>query len=228
MDFLALVLLQLSPINTHRPTQGLNAAIVEKNALQVESGFQSMLQRMLPHTPEAVLQLRLGVLSNWEALLSGGLSFLPLKQSPFFLAFKGRIFHHQCCTFSIIGGMYIPFGVQAWIISDWELAPGGSLSLNFVAGTFQEGSQLLVAAFYTQSFGRAWLIWVESFTYIPESPGAIKNRYGGGTGIQYRWGAFQQAAIDLAWNYALEGRHQLLIGLSYKLSTLRKERESKA
>jgi len=216
----AILWLQISPISTHRPTQGINAFIVEPQALQIESGYQPFWVPRKSPTQETVLQVRKGMLRKWEGILTAGIDWAGFSVMPLSFAIKGYLLSQDCFTLCGAGWGYLPVaehpaGGQLWLIGDWMPLRKGTLTINLVGGYFVSGAQGLLTAFYTHSINERLSIWGEAFMYVPEAPGATRSRYGGGIGGQVLLEAAQRTAFDLAMNVSTHGI-QMLFGISRK------------
>ncbi|MCS6894569.1 MAG: hypothetical protein NZZ60_00260 [Bacteroidia bacterium] len=219
---------QIAPISTHRPTQGINAVIVDRSCLQIEAGYQPILSRG-EYSQEAVLQLRYGLFPKGEILVTSGISSQPLRALPVSFAVKRELYSRSKFTLAAAGWAYLPIaqnpsGGQVWFISDLNLWKGGVLTANIVGGYFHSGGQLILPIFLTQSFLSRWSAWVEGFMYVPASViQAGSGRYGAGAGIQLLLGAYRLLAVDVALNWDSHGAVQTMIGLSHKASLRKRE-----
>lgn len=222
-----MVWLQLGPIITHRPTQGISGSIVERGALQVESGYQPLFQRSAAPLPELMAQVRVGLGRQNEGFLTHALTWPPARVSLHALAFKQRLYSGSLLTLTAALWGYAPLsryaaGLQLWLLADLTLSPRGTLTLNAIGGYFGQ-PQVVLAGFYTHSFTNRLFSWVEGFAYLPESGGTSRTRAGGGLGLQYISGKAQRTAVDLALNAAYlpnerTSQLQVLFGLSRKFA----------
>ncbi|MEN2991937.1 MAG: hypothetical protein ABDH91_00080 [Bacteroidia bacterium] len=225
--FLGLIWLQVGPIITHRPTQGISGSIVERGALQVESGYQPLFQRGATPLPELIAQVRVGLGRRSEGFLTHALTWPPARFSLQALAFKQRLYSSAFLTLTAALWGYAPLssyaaGLQLWLLADLTPSPRGTLTLNAIGGYFGQ-PQVVLAGFYTHSFTDRLFGWVEGFAYLPESGGTQRRRSGGGLGFQYILGKAQRTAIDLAFNAAYlpnerASQLQVLFGLSRKFA----------
>ncbi|MCS7152525.1 MAG: hypothetical protein N2253_00365 [Bacteroidia bacterium] len=222
--FLIVFWLQLWPINTHRPTQGINAMVVEKSALQIESGYQPFSIPAVSFMHEGILQGRYGIGAFWELFWTASGLLPSPKGASLSVALKRNFYRSAKLSLAIAGWGYLPMlgqslGGQIWSLTDVTLSPNGTLSINFVGGYFETGAQGFLTAFYTHTWEGKTSAWGELFAYIPSSPGEAKNRYGFGAGVQRLLGKRRLTAVDIAANCSLDRRIQLMIGLSRKMQT---------
>ncbi|MEN3040459.1 MAG: hypothetical protein ABDH66_02835 [Bacteroidia bacterium] len=220
--------LQLLPIGTHRPTQGISAAVVEKASLQVESGWQPFYHDGF-RSGEFVLQVRYGIGTGGELLATGGVGYFPWRVTPLSVAIKKALYTDPAFSSAVALWGYPPLsqhpmGGQVWLVGDLPLWKGAVLTGNFIGGYFQSGGQIVLPFFLTQSLLKRWSTWVEGFIYLPARPIRMRgNKYGAGAGFQVVLGNMRLSAADVAFNCDSEGTIQLMIGLSAKRVLHRKD-----
>ncbi|MCX7979979.1 MAG: hypothetical protein N3A68_02895 [Bacteroidia bacterium] len=212
----------LTPIATHRPTQGIGPVVVEAGALQVESGFQPIWTSHF--APEMVVQARLGLTPQWEAF--GTLGFSPALTT-LALSVKHLSYHTEKLFLGWAAWGYLPLqgvagGGQLWLLGEYSITRRGILTLNLVGSYFSAYRQVFSTVFYTHAVGKRASVWGEVFLYAPASVEVRQPRYGWGAGGQLRLGPTQRTAIDLAFNHNSPFAFQLLIGLSRKMPFLRR------
>jgi len=199
----------LTPISTHRPTQGISTNLVEPGALQIESGLEP---RLLPaFQPEMVLQPRLGLTERLELFTTARFQASTKNLSVLALSPKVRLFQQKRWQLALAGWGHIlsPKG-EISALADFFLFSQGVLTVN---ASFSTGFRQLPAyfgtAFYTQGIGERFFSWIEVFACWP-------LEYGVGTGLQYLPDRGRLMALDVALTWRGGNALQLLIGLSRK------------
>jgi len=200
---------ELTPISTHRPTQGINSNLVEPAAIQIESGLEP---RVTPtFEPELVLQPRFGLTQSLEVFAT--IRFLARAKNLSSLSFspKVKLFQRKRWQLALAGSGHLttPRG-EISALADFFISPKGVLTLNASFSTgFRRAPGYFSTIFYTQSIGTRFFAWVEAFAWWP-------LEYGAGSGLQYLFGKKQISAMDIAFNWQTGGTLQILIGLSRK------------
>ncbi len=203
----------LTPISTHRPTQGINTNLVEPAALQIESGLEP---RLLPaFQPEIVLQPRLGLTKRLELFATARFQTPTRSLNVLALSPKVRLFQQKRwqLALAVWGHILSPNG-EISALADFFLFSQGVLTLNASFSTgFRQIPGYFGTAFYTQGIGARFFSWIEVFAYWP-------LEYGVGTGLQYLPARHRLMAMDVALTWRGGNALQLLIGLSRKGSIL--------
>jgi len=208
----------LTPIATHRPTQGIGPGVVEPGAIQIVSGYHPTWAK--GYAPEAVVQTRVGLDLRWE--LFGTLAFsnnslttlaLSVKQ----LAYRTHALFLGWAAWGYIPAAGTPAGGQLWLLGDYLVGRRGTLTISLVGGYFSSYKQAFGTVFYTHAVGKRASVWSEVFLYAPASAEVKQTRYGWGAGGQLRLGPAQRTAIDLAFNHTSPFAFQILIGFSRKM-----------
>lgn len=216
----------LTPINTHRPTQGINTSLVEPGALQVESGFELYMNP--PFKPKFVLQPRLGLNKRMELFWTG-----QVEKSTFYwrwrvLSFspKVQVVKHKTWQMTLVGWGYLPVeGSKArgelGCLTDFFIGKQGVLTLHVSGQAGPDQSPgYFTTVFYTQGIGTRFSTWVEVFSYWPGPT------HGAGSGLQYLFGRQRLGAVDFAFNYRTGKVWQILVGLSKKGQLFRRNSSS--
>jgi len=207
----------LVPISTHRPTQGINANLVEPAVLQVESGLEPWL---LPaFQPEIVLQPRLGLTERLELFATARFHTAIRSLRVLALSPKVRFFQQKRWQIALAGwGHLLASKAELSTLADFFISSQGVLTLNASFSTgFRQFPGYFGTAFYTQGIGSRFFSWVEVFVYWP-------LEYGVGTGLQYLPDRKRLMAMDVALTWRGGNALQLLIGLSRKGSLFRSGR----
>ncbi|MCX7607443.1 MAG: hypothetical protein N2170_09330 [Bacteroidia bacterium] len=222
----------LPPIVTHRPTQGINTSLIEKNALQIELGHHPLLLSGKSKVYESVLQVRKGLDPRLEIFGTSVFRTPDGKFSSLSFSVKVPIYHRAFLQVASSGWFFLPIsptggGGQLWLLVDKPVFGRGILTLNGVVGYFPAGGQVFFTAFYTHMLTPRWAAWVEGFTYLPAAPGEKNARHGLGVGTQLLLGKRRYTAIDAAWNSSWtlpqgDALPQLLFGISQKIQTTRR------